>query len=61
LVRYMYLRFTTRRRGGKAHEYWTLIRSVRVGRRVIQQTVSHLGKLDAKGRKPETPPLKQVK
>jgi transposase len=46
----MYLRFTTRRKGGKVHKYWTLVRSVRVGRRVIQQTVAHLGELDAKGR-----------
>jgi transposase len=46
----MYLRYTTRRKGGKVHKYWTLVRSVRVGRRVIQQTVAHLGELDAKGR-----------
>jgi hypothetical protein len=46
----MYLRFTTRRKGGKIHKYWTLVRSVRVGRWVIQQTVAHLGELDAKGR-----------
>jgi len=46
----MYLRFTTRRKGGKVHKYWTLVRSVRVGRRVIQQTVAHLGELDGKGR-----------
>ena len=30
--------------------YWTLVRSVRVGRRVIQQTVAHLGELDERGR-----------
>ena len=46
----MYLRYTTRRKGGKVHKYWTLVRSVRVGRRVIPQTVAHLGELDAKGR-----------
>src|SRR5262249_9569931 len=46
----MYLRYTTRRKGGKVHKYWTLVRSVRVGRRVIQQTMAHLGELDAKGR-----------
>jgi transposase len=46
----MYLRYTTRRKGGKVHRYWTLVRSVRVGRRVIQQTVAHLGELDEKGR-----------
>jgi hypothetical protein len=46
----MYLRYTTRRKGGKVHKYWVLVRSVRIGRRVIQQTVAHLGELDAKGR-----------
>ncbi len=46
----MYLRYTTIRKGGKVHRYWRLVRSVRIGRRVIQQTVAHLGELDAKGR-----------
>ena len=46
----MYLRYTTRRKAGKVHRYWTLVRSVRVGRRVIQQTVAHLGELDEKDR-----------
>ena len=46
----MYLRHTTRRKDGKVHRYWRLVRSVRVGRRVIQQTVAHLGELDAEGR-----------
>jgi hypothetical protein len=46
----MYLRHTIRRKDGKVHRYWTLVRSVRVGRRVIQQTVSHLGELDEHGR-----------
>jgi transposase len=46
----MYLRHTTRRKDGKVHRYWRLVRSVRVGRRVIQQTVAHLGELDARGR-----------
>jgi len=46
----MYLRHTTLRKGGKVHRYWRLVRSVRVGRRVIQQTVAHLGELDAQGR-----------
>ena len=32
------------------HRYWCLVRSVRVGRRVIQQTVAHLGELDERGR-----------
>ncbi len=46
----MYLRHTTRRKDGKVHQYWQLVRSVRVGRKVIQQTVAHLGELDAHGR-----------
>jgi transposase len=46
----MYLRHTTRRKDGKVHRYWSLVRSVRVGRRVIQQTVAHLGELDERGR-----------
>jgi transposase len=46
----MYLRHTTRRKDGKVHRYWRLVRSVRVGRRVIQQTVAQLGELDARGR-----------
>ena len=46
----MYLRHTTRRKDGKVHRYWRLVRSVRVGRKVVQQTVAHLGELDAAGR-----------
>lgn len=46
----MYLRHTTIRKAGKVHCYWRLVRSVRVGRRVIQQTVAHLGELDERGR-----------
>src|ERR1700739_127404 len=46
----MYLRHTIRKKDGKAHRYWRLVRSVRVGRRVIQQTVAHLGELDEHGR-----------
>src|SRR5579863_4822809 len=46
----MYLRHTTRKKDGKVHRYWSLVRSVRVGRRVIQQTVAHLGELDEQGR-----------
>src|SRR5882724_5980475 len=46
----MYLRHTTIRKAGKVHRYWRLVRSVRVGRRVIQQTVAHLGELDEQGR-----------
>jgi hypothetical protein len=46
----MYLRHTIRRKGGKVHRYWCLVRSVRIGRRVIQQTVAYLGELDEHGR-----------
>src|SRR6266511_60775 len=46
----MYLRHTTRRKDGKVHRYWRLVLSVRVGRKVVQQTVAHLGELDAAGR-----------
>ena len=46
----MYLRHTTVKKDGKVHRYWRLVRSVRVGRRIIQQTVAHLGELDARGR-----------
>jgi len=46
----MYLRYTTRKKDGKVHRSWRLVRSVRVGRRVIQQTVAHLGELDDAGR-----------
>src|ERR1700738_3557600 len=46
----MYLRHTIRRKDGKVHRYWRLVRSVRIGHRVIQQTVAHLGELDEHGR-----------
>ena len=46
----MYLRHTTIRKNGKSHTYWRLVRSVRHGSRVRQETVAHLGELDAKGR-----------
>ena len=46
----MYLRHTIRKKNGKVHRYWCLVRSVRVGRRVIQQTVAQLGELDERGR-----------
>ena len=46
----MYLRHTIRKKDGKVHRYWCLVRSLRVGRRVIQQTVAHLGELDEHGR-----------
>src|SRR5262245_45035817 len=45
----MYLRHMIRKKDGKIHRYWCLVRSVRVGRRVIQQTVAHLGEIDEQG------------
>ena len=46
----MYLRHTIRKKDGKLHRYWRLVRSVRIGGRVVQQTVAHLGELDENGR-----------
>src|ERR1051326_3902371 len=46
----MYLRHTTVRKKGKTHSYWRLVRSVRRGRKVVQETVAQLGELDARGR-----------
>jgi transposase len=46
----VYLRHTRRRKDGKSHVYWQLVRSVRRGRTVVQQTVAQLGELDAEGR-----------
>lgn len=46
----MYLRHTTVRKNGKTHTYWRLVRSVRVGRKVRQETVACLGELNARGR-----------
>lgn len=46
----MYLRHTTITKRGKAHTYWRLVRSVRCGRKVRQETVAQLGELDEQGR-----------
>jgi transposase len=46
----MYLRHTTVTKRGKTHTYWRLVRSVRCGHRVRQETVAQLGELDAQGR-----------
>jgi len=46
----MYLRHTTIRKNGKAHTYWRLVRSVRHGSKVRQETVAYLGELDPAGR-----------
>jgi transposase len=46
----MFLRYTTITKRGKTHTYWRLVRSVRVGRKVRQETVAQLGELDEQGR-----------
>ena len=46
----MYLRHSTTRKGDKTHTYWRLVRSIRRGGKVVQQTVAQLGELDAEGR-----------
>jgi hypothetical protein len=42
----MYLRHGTIEKEGKRHTYWRLVRSVRAGRKVRQQTVATLAQLD---------------
>jgi transposase len=46
----LYLRHTVRRKGGKEHTYWQLVRSVRRAGKVVQEVVAQLGELDAQGR-----------
>ena len=46
----MYLRHTKIRKNGKTLTYWRLVRSVRMGSKVRQETVAYLGELDAEGR-----------
>ncbi len=46
----MYLRHTTIRKNGKSHTYWRLVRSIRQGSKVRQETVAYLGELDKAGR-----------
>ena len=46
----MYLRHSIRRKDGKKHVYWRLVRSVRRNGKVVQETVAQLGELDAEGR-----------
>ncbi len=46
----MYLRHTKIRKNGKTLTYWRLVRSVRTGSKVRQETVAYLGELDAEGR-----------
>jgi transposase len=46
----LYLRHKSRHKDGKDHVYWQLVRSVRHNGKVRQETVAHLGELDAAGR-----------
>ncbi len=46
----MYLRHSTRKKNGKTHVYWRLVRSVRRNGKVFQETVANLGELNAEGR-----------
>lgn len=41
----MYLRHTTIGKDGKVHRYWRPVESIRIGKRVIQKTVTQLGEL----------------
>ena len=42
----MFLRATRRFKDGKPHYYWSLVESVRVGRRVFQRQALYLGELN---------------
>ena len=42
----MFLRATKRKKDGKTHLYWSLVESVRVGRRVFQRQALYLGELN---------------
>jgi len=46
----VYLRQSVLRKGGRTRRYWRLVRSVRRGRTVRQETAAYLGELDAEGR-----------
>ena len=46
----MFLRHSTVRKDGKTHTYWRLVRSVRRGGKVAQETIAQLGELDGEGR-----------
>jgi hypothetical protein len=45
----MFLRQSIIRKDGKTHKYWRLVRSVRVGKKVRQETVVQLGELTKSG------------
>lgn len=46
----MYLRHSTFHKNGKTHTYWRLVKSVRIGKKVRQETVAELGELSSAGR-----------
>jgi hypothetical protein len=46
----LYLRHSVRRKNGKQHTYWRLVRALRRGGKVVQETVAQLGELEADGR-----------
>jgi transposase len=46
----VYIRPSVVRKGGKTYRYYRLVRSVRRNGKVGQETVAHLGELDARGR-----------
>ncbi len=46
----MYLRHTVVRKKGTVRTYWRLVRSVRRGGKVVQETVAQLGELNGEGR-----------
>jgi transposase len=46
----LYLRHTIRRKGGREHTYWQLVRAVRRGGKVVQEVVAQLGELNAQAR-----------
>ena len=56
----MYLRHSTVCKDGKTHTYWRLVRSVRRGRKVVQETVAQLGELDAEGKAKATALARQI-
>jgi len=46
----VYIRLSVVRKGGRTYRYYRLVRSVRRNGKVGQETVAHLGTLDARGR-----------
>ena len=47
----MFLRFTNRKKDGKAHRYWTVVENRRVsGGRVVQRQVLYLGEINGSQR-----------